>query len=187
MTADIRQWHQPQDDLTAAPSRDRALPADWSVRRGRDAYLDENGFTVEAYDEPKTPASFFGLDFTVPNTPKHRWAIMLHDLHHVATGYGTDLVGEAEISAWELRRGLSGLGLYVGSIVLGAALFGLVLAPRRTVEAFLAAPSDDGSLFQTTRSYEDLIGLRVGELRSLLGLPEEGLARRPRQLHPNAP
>jgi len=83
--------------------------ASTSVRAGRDAYLDENGFTVAAYDEPRTQASFFGLDFSIPNTPAHRRAIVLHDLHHVATGYGTDLAGEGEISAWELRAGLRGL------------------------------------------------------------------------------
>src|SRR5215467_14616440 len=101
---------------------DKPLPADWGVREGRDTYLAENGFTTAAYDVKWTDASFFGVRFRVPNTARHRWAIMLHDLHHVATGYGTDLVGEAEISAWELRRGLRGLGFYVGSIVAGGAL-----------------------------------------------------------------
>ncbi len=28
--------------------------------------------------------------------------IPFNDLHHVATGYGTDVLGEAEIGAWEL-------------------------------------------------------------------------------------
>ena len=47
-------------------------------------------------------------------------AVRWHDLHHVATRFGTDNVGEGEISAWELRRGLRGLGPYVGAIVLAA-------------------------------------------------------------------
>ncbi|HEU4538135.1 MAG TPA: hypothetical protein VFS00_28635, partial [Polyangiaceae bacterium] len=74
----------------AMPTRDAPTPADWTVRQGRDAYLGENHFTLEAYDAPRTEASFLGMAFTVPNTPRHRWGIMLHDLHHVATGYGTD-------------------------------------------------------------------------------------------------
>src|SRR5438477_10585749 len=112
---------------------DRPLPAEWPALRGRDDYLAENGFTVEAYDDEWTKASFFSIDFAVPNTAGHRSAIMLHDLHHVATGYGTDLVGEGEISAWELRGGLRGLDLYVSSIIVGRAGMGMLLAPGRTV------------------------------------------------------
>jgi hypothetical protein len=112
------------------------FPAALLVEQGRDSYLAENGFTVAAYDAPRTQASVWGVRFSVPNTPKHRWAIMLHDLHHVATGYGTDLIGEGEVSAWELRGGLRPLGLYVGSIVLGGALFGMLIAPRRVWRAF---------------------------------------------------
>src|SRR5438105_15281405 len=116
-----------------------SYPAEWTVRQARDAYLAENGFTVDAYDAKWTDGSFLGIKLVVPNTPRHRWAIMRHDLHHVATGYGTDIVGEAEISAWELRRGLRGLGLYVGTIVTSIALFGLVRAPRPPVPAWRAA------------------------------------------------
>ena len=87
-------------------SRDEPLPADWSARHGLDAYLEENGFTPEEYDAPRTPASFLRIRFSVPNPPRHRWAIMLHDLHHVATGFGTDPAGEGQISAWEFRRGV---------------------------------------------------------------------------------
>src|SRR5437660_355076 len=68
------------------------------VWRARDAYLAENGFSVAEYDDKWTKASFFGIPLRVPNTARHRWAIMLHDLHHVATGYGTSFDGEGEIS-----------------------------------------------------------------------------------------
>ena len=114
----------------ATSTLEHALPSSLRVREARDLYLAENGFTVAAYDEPWTQASFFGLSFSVPNTETHRWAIMLHDLHHVATGFGTDLVGEGEISAWEVRGGLGPIGVYVGAIVLGGATFGLAIAPR---------------------------------------------------------
>jgi hypothetical protein len=162
------------------------LPASLSTLAGRDAYLAENGFTVGAYEDPWTEASFFGVKFRVPNTAKHRWAIRLHDLHHVATGYGTDLVGEGEISAWELRRGLRGLGAYVGSIVVAGAVAGLILAPRRTVRAWRAS-RPRGSLFQTTCGYDELVNMSVGELRRALGVPEDGVAEEPRRLHAYAP
>ncbi|APR83482.1 Hypothetical protein A7982_08831 [Minicystis rosea] len=161
-------------------------PADWTVRRARDAYLAENGFTVAAYDDAWTEASFLGIRFSVPNTQRHRWAIMLHDLHHVATGFGTDLTGEGEISLWELRRGLSALGLYVGGIVASGALMGVFASPRRAWAAFSASGSTP-SLFDPNVDYDALLDMTVGELRARLAVPAEGLAREPRGLHAYAP
>jgi hypothetical protein len=152
------------------------------VRDALGIYLAENGFTVEAYDEPTTTGSFLGIPLKVPNPPAHRRAIMLHDLHHVATGYGTDHAGEAEISAWETRRGLGSTGLYVSALVLSIGLLGLVVAPRRTWRAFRAPPAGR-SLFGLDLEYDALLDQSVGELRALLGVPQEGLAKQPRELH----
>ena len=76
------------------------------VRDALDHYLAENGFTKEGYASPTTSGSFLGLKFSVPNPPSHQRAVRLHDLHHVATGFGTDHAGEAEISVWQARRDL---------------------------------------------------------------------------------
>ena len=163
-----------------------------TVREARDAYLAENGFTVAAYEDQWTDASFFGIKFKVPNTQRHRVAIMLHDLHHVATGFGTDLVGEGEISAWEARRGLSALGLYVGGIVTSGALMGLLLGPRRTVRAWRRSSKRE-SLFPLCEEkdfaerYEELLSMTVGELRKMLGVPDSGVATTERKLHAYAP
>src|SRR5205814_1600261 len=116
----------------------------------------------------------------------HRSAIMLHDLHHVATGYGTDLVGEGEISAWELRGGLRGLDPYVASIVVTGAAVGFLLAPRRVLAAWRAG-ARARSLWTTGARYEDLLAMSVGELRDVVGAPREGTAIAPRALHKNAP
>jgi hypothetical protein len=152
-----------------------------SIRAGRDAYLAENGFSLKAYDAEWSVVSLFGVSISIPNTKGRRAAIRMHDLHHVVTGFGTDLVGEAEISAWELRRGLRGLGPFVRVIVVGVTLFGLLgVAPRRTVRAWKASRSG-GSLFQTRRGYEELLSMTVGELRRELGVPEGGLAAEPRR------
>ncbi|HEU4407893.1 MAG TPA: hypothetical protein VFS43_21710 [Polyangiaceae bacterium] len=166
-------------------TRDAPIPKEWTVREARDAYLAENQFTLEAYDAPRTGAAFLGFAFSVPNPPKHRWGIMLHDLHHVATGYGTDVAGEGEVSAWELRRGLRNLGLYVGSLVVLGTMAGLMRAPLRTLRAFLASGGGRGSLFADVdeRAYDELLALSVGELRARLGIPEGGLSRHRRGLH----
>jgi len=167
---------------------DRPYPAEWTVRRALDEYLAENGFTRESYDDKWTAATLFGvLPVWALNTKKHRWAIMLHDLHHVATGYGTDNTGEGEISAFEAagRRSLWSLGPYVASIVLSGALLGFAIAPRRTLDAWRA--SRGRSLFAVDRSYEELLEMTVGELRALLALPTQGVANEPRSLHAHAP
>jgi hypothetical protein len=165
-----------------------ACPPSMTVRAGRDAYLAENGFTVDAYDAKWIDVSFLGVSIPTPNTRRRGDAIKLHDLHHVVTGFGTDVAGEAEISAWEVRRGLGGLGLYVTVIVIGVALLGLLgIAPRRTVRAWRTSRGGAGSLFRSQRDYASLLAMSVGELRRELGLPEEGLATSRRGLHSRAP
>lgn len=155
------------------------------LRDARDAYLAENGFTTESYDAPTTKGSFLGVGFSVPNPPSHRRAIRLHDLLHVATGYGTDHAGEGEISAWQARRGLHGAGHYVGAIVLANVAIGMLLAPRRTWAALRLSPGGR-SLLAADVDYDALLERTVGELREMLGLPALGLTAA-RRLHSHAP
>lgn len=168
-------------------SRSRPLPPEWKVASGLEAYLEENGFKKETYDAPRTPATFLGVRFSVPNPPRHRWAIMLHDLHHVATGFGTDPAGEGQLSSWELRKGLRPLGLYVGSIVFSGFLLGLLVAPRKTVRAWKSSKQGTSLFSLPEVRYEDLMEMKIQELRSLLGIDEGGLHRGTRGLHSGAP
>lgn len=164
----------------------KPYPPEWNVDRALSAYLDENGFTREEYDAPRTPASFLGVRFTVPNTPAHRVAIRLHDLHHVATGFGTDLVGEGEVSAFEARGGLREVGVYTGALVTSGVLVGLAAAPLRVRWAWRGGRAGN-VLWSKPVAYERLLEMSVRELRALLGVPSEGLARAPRKLHAYAP
>ncbi len=143
------------------------------TRDALDHYLTENGFTTAGYVSPRSSGSLLGLEFSVPNPPSHQTALRLHDLHHVATGFGTDHAGEAEISVWQARLGLHAAGPYVAAIVLANVLMGLLTAPRRTLTA-LRLPSVGRSLFNVAVDYEQLLQLTLGELRDLLGLPSQG-------------
>jgi hypothetical protein len=158
-----------------------------TVREGLDAYLRENGFSRESYDTPWVKIAFPGITLTLPNPSARRRAVRWHDLHHVATGYGTDSAGEGEISAWELRRGLRGLGPYVSVIVVGATVMGLVVAPRRTLRAWLESGAGHDNFFaRELRDYGSVLEMSVADLRRMLAIPEHGLAHE-RALHVAAP
>lgn len=166
--------------------REEPYPASWTVRRARDAYLEENGFTIAAYDDRFTDAKLLGITFKIPNTAKHRWALMWHDLHHALTGYGTDPAGEGEISAWETRRGLRPLGWYVGTIVVGGIGLGMISAPRRTWRAWKESSGDE-SLFHEPMDYDACLEMTLGDLRERLGIPRDGLYKGKRGVHAGAP
>lgn len=147
-----------------------------SVREGRDRYLAENGFSSAGYEARWLTVTVLGIPLPTPYTRRRRWAMKMHDLHHVATGFATDLAGEGEISAWELRRGVRELGMYVGAIVVAGALLGVLVAPRRTLRAFQAAQGSRTSLYRTAHSYEALLAMSIGALRRELGLSQTGVA-----------
>jgi hypothetical protein len=141
------------------------------VREARDRFFAANGFTTDAYTARFVPVSFLGVWFPFPNVGGLGRAMPLHDLHHVALGYGTDLRGEAEICAWELRAGAARKAPWiVRFIVLEFFVIGLLTCPLRTLAAWHAARGCR-TLFAGPLSYEALLDLTLDELRAHLGVP----------------
>ena len=142
-------------------------PHEITVREARDRYFAENGLSEDGYTERwvKLPVGPFTIVF--PNTGGRQRAVVLHDLHHVATGYSTTWRGEAEISAWELG---AGCGRYWAAWGLntGAAALGLVIAPRRTWHAWRRGRGSR-ALYRDGFT-ADLLDLTVTELRRRLEL-----------------
>ncbi len=93
----------------------------------------------------------------------------VHDLHHVVTGYQTDLRGESEIAAWELA---SGCRRMPAAFVLNlfALAIGIVIAPVRVARAWARGRhtqnlySEDG--------VDHLLPREVAEVRTKLGLDD---------------
>src|SRR5687767_14081482 len=141
-----------------------------TVREGRDRYLEENGFSVETYTAPTFTVPFLRWNLTMPNTRARQQAVPLHDLHHVATGHGTDYVGEAEIGAFELAAGCTSFITYYLNGM--AALFGMVIAPVRVVRAWRRAKGAH-TLYRKPLAYDEALTMSVGELRAHLGIPPE--------------
>lgn len=147
-----------------APLYDDAMP----LRHARAQYFRDNGFGEDGgYDQPWVKVKLGPVPLLIPNTEGRRRAVRLHDLHHIATGYGTSLVGEAEIGAWELATGCAN---YYAAWLLnaGAAAMGLLLAPRRLRRAFTRGRRST-NLYRV--GFDDRwLDDTVGALRDRLGL-----------------
>lgn len=143
---------------------DGSLEVDEARRR----YYEANGFPPDGGDSEswvKVKVGF--IPFWFPNSDARRRAVRLHDLHHVATEYDTDMIGEAEIGAWEVG---AGCGRYWAAWMLNlmAMSYGLVFAPRRVSRAFRRGRKST-SLYH--RGFgPDLLEVTVADLRRQLGL-----------------
>jgi len=62
--------------------------------------------------------------------------IVLHDVHHLLTGYGFSWRGELEVAAWELGSGGCGWHVLYWLDRLTFFALGIALAPRVTLRAF---------------------------------------------------
>ncbi len=134
------------------------------------AYYEANGFLPPDENRRWEFFKVGPIPIVFPNTRARTRAIRLHDLHHLATGYRTDLRGEAEQSAWELAAGCHH-HWFAWAINLSAIPMGLLLAPIRTWRAFRR-----GRACKTlyVGEFEPvLLELRLSELRSRLGLGDD--------------
>jgi len=135
----------------------------------RTAYYERNGFGPDGGDSLKwVPIKILGLTLYIPNTEGRRRAVRVHDLHHVVTGYGTDLRGEGEISAWEVASGCWGSSTAL-AINLGAMGLGAAIAPRRVARAWARGRRSD-NLYGEIDGVDRLLPRPVDEVRAALGL-----------------
>lgn len=112
---------------------DEATP---TLREARDRYFAAHSLPpAGAYDDRWVRIHIGPFPFAYPNTAGRRRVAPAHDLHHVLTGYATDLTGEGELAAWELGAGCRDrTGLQLELRVLG---FALAWCPRKLFRAFL--------------------------------------------------
>ena len=115
-----------------------ATPRDGrTLREARARYFAENHFGEDGgYGSPWVDFKLGPLPLPFPNTGSRVRAVGYHDLHHLLTGYRTDLVGEFEISAWELGGGCKD---YAAAWILDLSgmAAGMLLSPRRIFRAFV--------------------------------------------------
>jgi hypothetical protein len=162
-----------------------------TLREARVRYWAANGFGDDGgYTKTWEIVKLGPLPIPIRNIEARKKTIRFHDLHHLVTGYDTDLAGEAEISAWELAAGCSDKWV---AWLLGFQILPLGLAtPKRMLRAWArgrrtrclyAEPFDDALLEHTVAEMRqtlgldqpqpppraaDLLGLGVATLMSLL-------------------
>lgn len=142
-----------------------------TVGEARTRYFEQAGFPPDGgYAAAFVSLGKLGpIPIGFPNTDSRRRAVVMHDLHHVATGYGTDWTGEAEISAWEIAAGC-GRFAFAWFINLQGMMMGWVVNPGRTWRAWVRG-RHSRSLYAEGFS-ESVLRERVGELRARLGLDQ---------------
>jgi hypothetical protein len=103
----------------------------------RNRYFAVNGFgPTGGYEDKWVDFKLGPIPMPFPNTKSRIRAVRFHDLHHVLTGYDTDIYGEFEISAWEIGSGCAD-HVAAWQLNLGGLFAGAIVAPRRTWRAFV--------------------------------------------------
>ncbi|MCA9712633.1 MAG: hypothetical protein KDK70_42790 [Myxococcales bacterium] len=107
-----------------------------TLREARDLYLADAGLSTDTYLDDWVDVRLGPLPLRLPSTAARKRVLPLHDLHHALTGYRADILGEAEIGAWELG---SGLGRHTVGYVLDllTLAWSPPVAPRRVWRAFV--------------------------------------------------
>jgi len=135
-----------------------------TMREARARYFDVNSFGANGgYDDAWVDFKFGPVPMPFPNTPGRVRAVRHHDLHHILTGFDTDLVGEFEISAWEIGAGCKD---FIAAWVLnlgGMAGGGFFRCPRRTFRAFVRGRRERSTYGE---ELEAMLDLQVHEARA---------------------
>jgi hypothetical protein len=145
------------------------------VRAAREQYFRNAGFDADGgYSSKWVKLKIGPAAVAFPNSKERVRSVKLHDIHHVLTEYDTSWTGEAEIAAWELA---SNCRTHWAAWVLdgGAFLIGLLIAPRRTLRAFVRGWKSR-NLYHAHELDEALLDKTVGELREALRLPAASAA-----------
>lgn len=141
-----------------------AYSGEMTVAEARRRYFEDNGFGDDGgYSLRWVKVKLGPVELPLRNTKGRVRAVARHDLHHIATDYDTDLLGEAEIGAWEIAAGCGGFAA-AWLLNLGAFSLGFWLSPRRVFRAFRRGRRSR-TLYETSAEIDP--GLLVGRVSAL--------------------
>jgi ubiquinone biosynthesis protein COQ4 len=166
--------------LAALSERDALLrlPAD-SLGRAYVAYLDANGFAPDGLLEVqrRVEAQWVAEEGMTPLDPLRGWfrdrTLLVHDLFHVLTDYGTDELGEATLLAFSLAQ-LGGRAQAL--LTFGAALeVWRALGWRWLAYDFRAWRRGRRASWLAGLPWEELLPLPLATVRRLAGVADARL------------
>ncbi|MEQ1922961.1 MAG: hypothetical protein ABL952_10685 [Pyrinomonadaceae bacterium] len=131
-------------------------------------YLLESGYSSDGYADHRFRVSVGPLVLNFPNPGR----LPYHDLHHVVSGYGTGLIGEAEESIYELRGGCP--TILILFLCLGSIAIGCFLSPKRIIKAWRATKGTS-TLYASPIPYETLLEMNMIDLRRSLNIAPGGI------------
>jgi hypothetical protein len=143
------------------------------MRDARAAYFAANGFTEAGYTDRFVKLQLGPLPVYIVNSAARVRSVRLHDVHHVLTGYDTDVAGEGEIASFELAAGCADhwAAWYLN---LNALAIALPLGVGRLARAF--ARGRRSRCLYDREWDEGLLDVTVGELRSRLAIAPREVA-----------
>jgi hypothetical protein len=149
-----------------------------TLRSARAAYFAANGFGDDGgYGKRWEIVKLGPLPIPIRNVAGRMEALRFHDLHHLLTGYSTDLAGEGHIAAWELASGCAGKW-FAWLINFQGLGLGLAVSPRETFAAFVRGRHtknlydrnfDEALLDRTVTEVATQLGLRAPPPDATLG------------------
>lgn len=136
-------------------------------------YYQINGFDVDGGESASYVKIevFKGFWFYLPNNDARKKLILLHDIHHLLTGYGTKLKDECEISAWELSAGCRTAWVAFVLNTLAFAL-GTFIVPNGIWRAWKRGKVTK-NLYRANYSKEQLLNKTVESLKREMGFTDE--------------
>ncbi len=107
----------------------------------------------------------------IPNWNDRRKAVLMHDVHHLITGYKAEIKGETEIASWEIASDCS---RFPAAILLNgpSILFGLFLHPKKILRAFLRGRRTS-NLYTSGLTEEEILNSFPEDLKKRLGLTKD--------------
>lgn len=108
------------------------------------------------------------LKIYIPNWNDRRKAVLRHDIHHILTGYKSEILGEFEIAGWEIGSGCMN---YWAAYILnsGGLLVGLLVYPLPTFRAFILGCRTT-NLYQVNMTDDEIKHTTIHDLKNQIGL-----------------
>jgi hypothetical protein len=110
------------------------------------------------------------LQVYIPNIQDRKKAVLKHDIHHILTGYESEIIGEFEIAGWEIA---SGCMIYWVAYALNSLglIMGLFLAPRRMIAGFVRG-SYSSNLYLQKIDESVMKTMTISDLKKAIKLDE---------------